>query len=151
EATRLEEAIRALPESIEPYMVYGDWLSEQGDPLGELVAIQIKRVDRPRDQQLKNEEVTLIRRHSRDWYGELNGEEGFSASWRWGFFDTVQFGNKAVCSMDPVQALSALFRLPTACFLRGLELGDFGELEEENDDDGFTAWGRESSYGEILD
>lgn len=141
---RLEEAIVAAPDSVEPYMVYGDWLSEQDDPLGRLIAVQIKRVEKPRDKALIDEEVLLLREHADVWLAELDGEEGFDASWRWGFLDEARFGlADSPCSMDPLAALDALFRLPTSRFLRGLVLGDFG-AEEDFD------YAPESDYSEIL-
>jgi uncharacterized protein (TIGR02996 family) len=141
---RLEEAIYAAPESVEPYMVYGDWLSEQNDPLGRLVAVQIKRVEKPREKALIDEEILLLREHASTWLAELDGEEGFDSSWKWGFLDEARFGRlDSPCSMEPLAALDALFRLPTSRFLRGLVLGDFGS-EEEFD------YAPESDYSEII-
>ena len=50
----LERAIAEAPESVEPYQIYSDWLQEQGDPFGELIALGIagdrERVDKLRQQ-----------------------------------------------------------------------------------------------------
>ena len=42
-AQRLREAVWADPESDAPRMVYADYLLEHGDPLGELIAVQLER------------------------------------------------------------------------------------------------------------
>ncbi len=42
-AQRLREAVWADPEPDAPRMVYADYLLEQGDPLGELIALQLAR------------------------------------------------------------------------------------------------------------
>jgi uncharacterized protein (TIGR02996 family) len=46
----LEQRIREAPDAVEGYQIYGDWLQEQGDPFGELIALGIagtgERLDR---------------------------------------------------------------------------------------------------------
>ena len=37
----LEAVIAADPEAVGPYLVYADWLTEQGEPWGELIALQV--------------------------------------------------------------------------------------------------------------
>ncbi len=37
----LERQIRAAPDEVASYLVYSDWLQEQGDPLGELIALGV--------------------------------------------------------------------------------------------------------------
>jgi uncharacterized protein (TIGR02996 family) len=127
EALSFEAAITKAPDVADAYQVYGDWLSTQGDPLGELVAVQTRLTDKPRDGTLLAKQRELLDRHSSAWLGLLAGEEGFDAEWRWGFIEVVELGVDEPCSVDPVDALRALFRLPTARFLRELTLGDFGE------------------------
>ena len=38
---RLIDAMRDEPDSVEPGLVYADWLEEQGDPRAELVRVQL--------------------------------------------------------------------------------------------------------------
>jgi uncharacterized protein (TIGR02996 family) len=56
----LEAAIADDPDSREAVAVYGDWLLEQGDPEGELVAVQLALEERPGDLPLRAREQTLI-------------------------------------------------------------------------------------------
>ena len=130
EALAFEAAITKAPDVADAYLVYGDWLTTQGDPLGELVAVQARLSDKPRDGTLLAKQRELLDRHSSAWLGLLAGEEGFDAEWRWGFIEVVELGSDEACALDPVDALRALFRLPTARFLRELTLGDFGDNPE---------------------
>ena len=49
----LEAAVAADPEALEPMLLLGDWLQQQGDPRGELIALRNARRDRPRDDKLR--------------------------------------------------------------------------------------------------
>jgi uncharacterized protein (TIGR02996 family) len=40
----LEAQIAAAPDAPDPFLVYGDWLQQSGDPRGELVALQAARL-----------------------------------------------------------------------------------------------------------
>lgn len=58
---RLLAAIAADPDATEPRYVYGDWLQAQGDPRGELIAVQTARAARPDDVELSAKEAALVR------------------------------------------------------------------------------------------
>jgi uncharacterized protein (TIGR02996 family) len=130
EGRELAAAIVEKPDEVDAYLVYGDWLATRGDPLGELVAVQARLADEPRDRALRAKQAELFEKHARAWLGPLADEEGFDGRWRWGFLEAVELGVDEPCSMEAPLALDALLRAPTARFLRELTFGDFGEEEE---------------------
>jgi uncharacterized protein (TIGR02996 family) len=71
----LEAAITENPDDLAAHMAYADHLMEQGDPLGELVQVQLALEDptRPAQErkQLKKRETALLREHHRTWLGAL--------------------------------------------------------------------------------
>jgi len=63
-------AVWADPARDEPRLVYADWLSERGDPRGELIVLQCERARR--GGLLPSErETALLRRHLAEWLGPL--------------------------------------------------------------------------------
>jgi uncharacterized protein (TIGR02996 family) len=91
ENPELEEAIFESPDSDAVRIIYGDWLQEQGDPRGELVAVQ--------QQGARKRESALLADHASAWYGTLDEilhECSYSdrphvrAVWRLGFLDEVE-------------------------------------------------------------
>lgn len=104
-------AIYANPDDDAARSVFADWLTEEGDPLGEFIALQLAKAD-PKRQQ------TLIKKHGKRWAGALDAligkhlrhfERGFLASVyvdidvtrdipegfhdpAWGTVHTVKFG-----------------------------------------------------------
>ncbi len=134
EARRYESAITEAPDSVDGYAAYGQWLSKHDDPLGELVSVQLALRKKARDTALLAKQRDLLDRHASAWLGALASDEGFEAEWRWGFLEVVELGVDERCAMDGVDALTSLFRLPTARFLRELTLGDFGGEEDPTED-----------------
>ena len=129
----LEAAILADPDSVDGYLVYGDWLSEQGDPRGELIAVQARLAESPDDATLKQKESELLAAHQDDWIGEflgnLQGEGEFSCTWRYGFFEKVEMGGDEWGETNGVEAWRALSKLASAKFLRDLTLAVFDSDE----------------------
>ncbi|MGC4119609.1 MAG: TIGR02996 domain-containing protein [Myxococcales bacterium] len=69
-ATTAEELLAQIyadPDDLSARAVYGDWLSERGDPRGEFVALQLARERHPAREAL------LLKRHGRQWGGPLDG------------------------------------------------------------------------------
>jgi uncharacterized protein (TIGR02996 family) len=84
----LEAAIVADPEAEGPYVVYGDWLQGQGDPRGELIAVQLalETARGARWAELKHRELRILREH----HGALvGGAAPLFCDWRRGFVDRV--------------------------------------------------------------
>jgi uncharacterized protein (TIGR02996 family) len=65
-------AIAEQPDDDAPRLVYADWLQEQGDPRGEFIALQFRRL-REGSLPEKDEarEAALLSKHRRDWLGPL--------------------------------------------------------------------------------
>lgn len=64
----LLQLIYETPEDDTPRLVYGDWLSEQGDPRAELLMLQLKPRQTAKEQQQARR---LLRTHGRSWLGPL--------------------------------------------------------------------------------
>ena len=64
----LEAAIIRDPDDLDAFAVYGDWLAEQGDPRGELVATQLAA---ERDPSLEREALRVFARHRDYFIGQL--------------------------------------------------------------------------------
>jgi uncharacterized protein (TIGR02996 family) len=63
--TDLEARIAEDPDSLEPYLVYADWLQERGDPRGELITMQIlmESADAKTLITLRDRERALLGKH----------------------------------------------------------------------------------------
>jgi uncharacterized protein (TIGR02996 family) len=126
-ATRvaLEAALLADPEPRAGYEVLADWLVEQGDPHGELIAVQLAREDRPEDMALIARERALLEAHEAGWLGGL-AEHGLvpspTVAWRRGFVDRAHLPTTPQ-SDDSAHAYRDLIASPVALLLRELELG----------------------------
>jgi uncharacterized protein (TIGR02996 family) len=71
----LEAALAANPDDIGAHMAYADWLTEQGDPRGEFIQVQLaledpRRSVRERDRRRQREQA-LRQAHEREWLGKL--------------------------------------------------------------------------------
>jgi uncharacterized protein (TIGR02996 family) len=88
----LEAAILRDPDDLDAYAVYGDWLGEQGDPRGELVATQLAA---ERDPAMEREVLRVFARYRDYFIGTLGSMIATNAfTWRAGFI------HKAVLSVD---------------------------------------------------
>lgn len=76
----------------QPRLVYADWLQAQGDPLGELIAVQChaERVDRwePRHRVLRERAESLLASFRRRWIPNFTGVE---IEFRRGFPERARF------------------------------------------------------------
>ncbi|MCA9069386.1 MAG: TIGR02996 domain-containing protein, partial [Planctomycetaceae bacterium] len=67
--------IRADRDNPVPYLVYADWLDDQGDPRGEFIRIQCEleepHLPRGRARMLRLCEKELLDEHRDDWLGAL--------------------------------------------------------------------------------
>jgi uncharacterized protein (TIGR02996 family) len=75
EADAFECALAENPDDRATYSAYADWLEEQGDPRGALIATQLALEDdslsRDAREVLKAREDELLAAHEREWLGEL--------------------------------------------------------------------------------
>jgi len=128
---QLEAAIEACPDRPEGYLVYGDWLQEQGDPRGELMALQ--RDGRGRLAAAR--ERLLLARHQDGLLGPLadtrqrrrryEEEERQPAELKWelGFIRAATLIATPESKRDGRRLdrlVQALLALPSARFLREL-------------------------------
>ncbi|MEO8704806.1 MAG: WGR domain-containing protein [Kofleriaceae bacterium] len=93
----LEQAILKHPDDHDGYMVYSDWLQEQGDPRGELAGIQVRLAKR-KDTKLANTEKKLLWDQRAYFYGPLavyvtkerDRSAPATATWRDGWIDSLR-------------------------------------------------------------
>lgn len=75
----LLEAVLAHPDDDAARLVYADWLTEHGDPRGELIAVQCELARLGEDQllqrhRLEAREAALLSQHGPQWRGALDSE-----------------------------------------------------------------------------
>src|SRR5690242_13390168 len=75
------------PDDLAPYLVLADWLQQQGDPRGELIAIQCARETADMPELAANEQA-LFDAHLAAWLG--NADDAYRVGelelvWRRGF------------------------------------------------------------------
>lgn len=115
---QLRAHVLAAPADLELRAVYGDWLAERGDPLGELIAVQGARGRGAVDDAVEAQERELLRRHERDALGALAPVVALGgARLHRGFPVSLRL---TTCSPD---TLSALCDDPSWSTVRELDLG----------------------------
>jgi uncharacterized protein (TIGR02996 family) len=88
----LEKAIDNDPYDTTAYSVYADWLQDQGDPRGELIALQLAKKDKAAK--------ALIAKHEDYFLGPLadhvktyDGEDTDAFTWKFGFIHAVRLSH----------------------------------------------------------
>ena len=71
DAGALFAAVYANPDDDGARSVLADWLQQQGDPRGELIALQLVPAGVPGAKARKSRETELLRSHGREWLGLL--------------------------------------------------------------------------------
>ncbi len=116
-----EDAIIRKPDDVEGYSVYGDSLCEQGNVLGQLVALQIAmhRTTEPsrfmtlrRDEERVRTNIEALLPIPADLRPQLK------LRWRWGFVHRLELSTTFNADYDARSALEPLFRHPATRFLR---------------------------------
>ncbi len=125
----LEDAIRANPDDVHVYEVYGDWLQANGDARGELVAVQIGLAAK-QDPKLAAREKELLsslsdQLHDPDLASMVG--EAVRITWRNGFYDTVRislpYDDADGADIDAL--VKAVLGHASGRFLGGLTIGMF--------------------------
>lgn len=104
------------------FEVYGDWLTEQEDPRGTLIALHRKRGQAAAASRWIDE-------HREHFLGSLHeiSEEMMQLTWRNGFVDAVRFERVSGGADDEERTLGKLARAlldhPSGAFLRSLTIG----------------------------
>jgi hypothetical protein len=107
--------------------VYADWLTERGDPRGELIAIALAR-EAADSEALRAREQKLLDEYAFEWLGRFAWAppEEVTVTWRRGFLDTIRFGLEYVdrqpSNVDGEFEIRELARLPGTRFIRRVEL-----------------------------
>jgi uncharacterized protein (TIGR02996 family) len=124
----LEEALCEAPaDAIELFLVYGDWLEAQGDPRGELVAVQAKRLGDPNDIALRDAEARILDRHRASLIGDLPVGDGATLLWRLGFIREARIAaNDDFSAAELAEAVARSAILPRLQTL-SLAMGTMGE------------------------
>lgn len=131
----LEAAIDRAPDDPAGYLVYADWLQQQNDPRGALIALQ--HADKVEEAQ------HLLAQHAAQLWGPLAEAQDLTerfpyhpiaapTEWRWGYLHSLWISNKFERSEDhdgnrpPVDVAALLGDMldhPSARFLRKLAVG----------------------------
>lgn len=68
--------IMGNPDDAAARLVYSDWLTEQGDPRGEFIQLQIQRQSLTHGssaaRRLRSRGLELLREHENEWIGEIS-------------------------------------------------------------------------------
>lgn len=137
----LEAAILRAPEVADGYLVYGDWLQSQGDPRGELIALQhaLLQAKGAEATALKRKVSALLKKHQDLLLGaplaSMLGGKTLSVEWHLGFIRSARvaiagYGEDPEFEID--ETLSMLLAHPSARFLQELTLG-LADNEGENE------------------
>ncbi len=120
----LLEAVLAHPDDDAPRLVYSDWLADQGDPRGELIAVQCARARLPDDaveqRALEEREWTLLSLHEETWRKEL-APDVLSLKFRRGFVDELTL--YASTFVDQAEKIFAREPVTTARIVDAAEKG----------------------------
>ena len=84
----LEAVIDSDPDDDHSYFVYGDWLQAQGDPRGELIALQAATLRDPTNVEIAKQVTEWLARNDEAFLGELGGD--MTVGWRLGFVRDVR-------------------------------------------------------------
>lgn len=142
----LQHAIFQAPEDDVPRAVYADWLSELGDPRGELINLQLARARGVTDEAARARELELLTQaHAEKWLGALapvvfdsdqvyaRGFTAYTRLWKnkaalpsivdqpaWGTVETIAIGDWATAGLHGQEALIELVCGPRPRALRAL-------------------------------
>ena len=137
--SELEAAIVRDPDDLDAYAVYGDWLAEQGDPRGELIATQLAAA--AGDAELKRAALRVFAKHREIFVGKLGSMITADAfTWRAGFIERAVLSHDRLLIEDGARVASSLAEVvqtllahPSGRFLREL-------VVRTNDRDGWNRW-----------
>lgn len=137
----LEAAILREPEAADGYLVYSDWLQSQGDPRGELIALQhaLSQAKGAEATALKKKVNALLKKHQPLLLGvplsTAVADKTLTVEWHLGFLRSARvavarWGSDPEFSIDEV--LTMLLAHPSARFVQELTVG-LADNEGENE------------------
>ena len=126
---KLETALRARPDDQAEYLVFSDFLQGAGEPIGELIAVQVALAKKKTPVLAKREKV-LIKS-----LALLDADLG-ALTFRWGLLDSVKLENSRDWmdeQFDVRPVLEKLFGSPACVALRELKVGVIRWDHQEKD------------------
>src|SRR5438128_1191687 len=117
----LEAVIDNDPNDVEAYYVYGDWLQAEGDPRGELVALQAAQLRDPDDDKVAQRAERYLKDHAAALLGELDVLPKRALGWYCGFVRSVEL---QLAGRQPLDTLRTLVRQPACRFVQSLRIAD---------------------------
>lgn len=140
----LERAIFEDLDNQEAWQVYGDWLQQEGDPRGEIIAIETAIASGSAGDDLKKRKDEIFEANLKSWLSdrvrkalEEPGEdtETIALTWKHGFLEKVRVGTEYDYEgPQPVEVLRDLFKSSATRFLRELRVG----LTDAEGENGYT-------------
>lgn len=128
----LEAMIDASPDDGAAYAVYGDWLTAQGDPRGEQIALQSRMEDMPHQAyegwaELNVLATRLLLRYREHLLGAALADRAYASpqhTWRRGFLSSLKLHHEQLPSTRAgrVERVTAILTTPATRFLRKLDL-----------------------------
>src|SRR5262245_57068898 len=126
----LEAALVEEPDDLAHHMAYADYLTEQGDPLGDFVRVQLALEDETKKpaerKKFQQQEKALLGKHAKTWLGELATYRDYEETvdllqrgaslFRRGWLDRLSLGRLTV------EYARTLARAPQTHLLRALEI-----------------------------
>lgn len=145
---QLEAAAQLDPNDEGPLLVLGDWLQSQGDPRGELLALQVAQKKKANDPtgfvQLKKAIDAHYAAHEAALLGPVYpARHLIKLEWHLGFIRSARISYDAAHADDPPmrEVIKELCELPSAVVLQELALGNPGTEAPRN----------KGRYGEVLE
>jgi len=121
-SSEFEAAILREPENVGARQVYGDWLQLNGNPLGELVALQGAGIASGAQADAMFESMFgAVAKNFRTRHSQRPGERGLELKFHNGFVDSIWCGSGE--TKEAKAALDAVLSSPASRFVRSVTLG----------------------------
>lgn len=117
--------IAAEPDEVEHYLVYADWLLEQGDPRGELIRVMEGLEHLPVNLDLDLRLAELWEQHELRF--RRPGWAQLDLKWRWGFVESLSTRPALVTSPYRYwlrDAIMHVYQHPSGRFIRRVRAGE---------------------------
>ncbi len=124
----LEAAIETNPDDPAAYAVYADWLQAQGDPRGELIALQTAAWRAPGDKKLARLANRHLAAHETTFLGALAGLGAVIVEWHCGFIRALRFRTDAT-RID--RLLRSILRHPSGRFVQSIVIADTWDTDRD--------------------
>jgi uncharacterized protein (TIGR02996 family) len=132
---KLEKAILADPYDRDAYMVYADWLQSEGDPRGELIALQLANKEAAAKKLIDKHEDALLgglAEHKKTH----DGRDLDAFAWKFGFIHAARLSHDSYGEEDfegkVADILEELLHHPSGRFLTELTLVWNGDPNEDD-------------------